>query len=160
MRENLDPIGDVPDQILKDALRESSLVHDDSASEKIELDTKASVLSTGQVQLLALTQSLISFKMKKSRILLMDEPTSQIDEKSQKTILDALIQESKKNQASMIMIAHKLETAVRYSDKIMVMDQGSVNQFDTASNLLKLNEEGEVQASGIFADMVNSLNQQ
>ncbi len=39
------------------------------------------------------------------------------------------------------MIAHKLETAVRYSDRIIVMDQGSVKEFDTAKNLLKVDSE-------------------
>jgi ABC-type multidrug transport system fused ATPase/permease subunit len=39
------------------------------------------------------------------------------------------------------MIAHKLETAVRYSDRIIVMDQGSVKEFDTAKNLLKIDSE-------------------
>lgn len=52
----------------------------------------------------------------------MDEPTSQIDEKSQQQILDALLREATRVQASMIMIAHKLETAVKYSDKILVME--------------------------------------
>ena len=41
----------------------------------------------------------------------------------------------------MLMIAHKLESAIEYSDKILVMDQGSVKEFDTAKNLLKSNEE-------------------
>ena len=39
------------------------------------------------------------------------------------------------------MIANKLETAVRYSDRIIVMDQGSVKEFDTAKNLLKVDSE-------------------
>jgi len=55
------------------------------------------------------------------------------------------------------MIAHKLETAVRYSDKILVMDQGSVSEFDSAKNLLAI-EDGKVTGTGIFADMVRSLN--
>jgi ABC-type multidrug transport system fused ATPase/permease subunit len=64
--------------------------------------------------------------MGKSRILLLDEPTSQIDSKSQKQVLDSLFDETRKSNTSVLMIAHKLETAVRYSDRILVMDQGSV----------------------------------
>jgi ABC-type multidrug transport system fused ATPase/permease subunit len=57
----------------------------------------------------------------------------------------------------MIMIAHKLETAVRYSDRILVMDHGSVAEFDTASNLLAI-EDGQIKGTGVFAEMVRSLN--
>jgi ABC-type multidrug transport system fused ATPase/permease subunit len=56
------------------------------------------------------------------------------------------------------MIAHKLETAVQYCDKILVMDQGSVAEYDTPANLLKI-QDGQVTGSGIFAAMVNSLNE-
>ena len=34
------------------------------------------------------------------------------------------------------MIAHKLETAVEFCDKIIVMDKGAVVEYDTAKNLL------------------------
>lgn len=60
----------------------------------------------------------------------------------------------------MIMIAHKLETAVRYSDRIMVMDQGSVAEYDTARNLLNIDSMNQIQGNGIFADMVRNLNDQ
>jgi len=56
------------------------------------------------------------------------------------------------------MIAHKLETAVQYCDKILVMDQGSVAEYDTPANLLKI-QDSQVTGSGIFAAMVNSLNE-
>lgn len=36
----------------------------------------------------------------------------------------------------MLMIAHRLETAVTFSDKILVMDQGSVAEFSTPFALL------------------------
>lgn len=42
------------------------------------------------------------------------------------------------------MIAHKLESAVRYSDRILVMDQGSVAQFDTARNLLQVDSNNQI----------------
>ena len=42
------------------------------------------------------------------------------------------------------MIAHKLETAVKYCDKILVMDNGSVKEFDTAKELLGLDENNMI----------------
>ena len=35
-----------------------------------------------------------------------------------------------------LMIAHRLETAVTFSDKVLVMDQGSMAEFDHSFKLL------------------------
>jgi ABC-type multidrug transport system fused ATPase/permease subunit len=55
------------------------------------------------------------------------------------------------------MIAHKLESAVRYCDKVLVMDKGSVSEFDTPARLLQL-RDAEITGDSVFADMVRSLN--
>ena len=39
-------------------------------------------------------------------------------------------------KVTVIMIAHRLETAVTYSDQILVMDQGTVVEYDHSYNLL------------------------
>ena len=64
---------------------------------------------------------------------------------------DALIQESMKNEFSdctCLTIAHRVNT-IMDSDRILVMDDGSIHDFDTVSNLLS--------RKGIFADLVNEL---
>ena len=38
--------------------------------------------------------------------------------------------------ATVLMIAHRLETAITYSDKILVMDKGSVAEYDHSFALL------------------------
>jgi ABC-type proline/glycine betaine transport system ATPase subunit len=71
------------------------------------------------------------------------------------------------------MIAHRLETAITYSDKILVMNQGKVAEYDHSFNLLIENVEtfsdfhmsqGRNQViptlptrNTIFASMVKSL---
>lgn len=52
----------------------------------------------------------------------------------------------------MLTVAHRLHT-IMDSDKVLVMDQGRVNQFDAPHLLLQ--EEG-----GIFAGMVQSTGSQ
>ena len=37
---------------------------------------------------------------------------------------------------TVLMVAHRLETAVEYCDKIMVLDQGEIRQFDDPLSLL------------------------
>ena len=60
------------------------------------------------------------------------------------------------------MIAHRLETAVKHADKVLVLDSGRPVQFDhPLPLLLKSVDEmrGEVTANGIFAEMVKALNE-
>lgn len=63
-------------------------------------------------------------------ILLLDEPTSHLDAESQEEVLSNLFQIADENQQTVLMIAHRLDTAVRFCDKILVLDQGELVQFD------------------------------
>jgi ABC-type multidrug transport system fused ATPase/permease subunit len=42
----------------------------------------------------------------------------------------------KNRNTTVMMIAHKLDTAVEFADKILVMDNGEVAEFDTPLSLL------------------------
>lgn len=73
---------------------------------------------------------------KNSRILLLDEPTAQIDYMSQQKVLGALYKNAFDSQMTVLMIAHRLETAITFSDKVLVMDKGQVMEFDHSFVLL------------------------
>ena len=59
------------------------------------------------------------------------------------------------------MVAHRLDTAVEYCDKIMVLDQGQIVQFDVPLRLLVDNEQDEEvnKQDSVFAEMVRALTQ-
>mmetsp|Transcript_34222 Transcript_34222/g.33457 ORF Transcript_34222/g.33457 Transcript_34222/m.33457 type:complete len:108 (-) Transcript_34222:53-376(-) len=76
---------------------------------------------------------------KKGSILLLDEPTSQIDSATQKKVLKNLFQAYK--NCTVFMIAHRLETAVTYSDRVLVLDHGHIMEFQPALKLLVKNIE-------------------
>ena len=59
-----------------------------------------------------------------AKILLLDEPTSHIDAESQKFVLDNLF-ESQRGK-TVVMVAHRLQTAIQYCDKIIVMENGEL----------------------------------
>ncbi|CAF1535414.1 unnamed protein product, partial [Adineta steineri] len=72
--------------------------------------------------------------LKKSKILLIDEATANIDEKT-----DELIQEiisNKFQDRTVITIAHRLNTVAK-SDRILVLDNGVVVNYDTPTNILQ-----------------------
>ena len=87
----------------------------------------ASDLSAGQQQLLTLAYSLLQ---RESQVILLDEPTAQIDYQSQQRVLQSMYDMATVQNMTVMMIAHRLETAVTYSDKILVMDKGTVAEFE------------------------------
>lgn len=77
IKENLDPEHRVSEADVNRALSQAQLTDFNTHS-------MTSSLSTGQIQLLSLAQAFLS---KDSKIVLLDEPTSQIDSVTQKKVL-------------------------------------------------------------------------
>lgn len=64
----------------------------------------------------------------------MDEATANIDVKTEKIIQELINQEFK--HCTVITVAHRINTIIN-SDKVLVMDNGHVVEFDTPENLQK-----------------------
>ncbi len=71
--------------------------------------------------------------LKDAPILILDEPTSSIDSKTEGVILDAL--DDLMEGRTSFMIAHRLST-VRHADQIVVLDQGHVVERGTHEELV------------------------
>ena len=65
--------------------------------------------------------------MNKANIILLDEPTSHIDGKSQEKVLKNLFRLAGERNKTVLMIAHRLETAVTFCEHIMVLDEGRLS---------------------------------
>lgn len=109
------------------------------------LGENASLLSGGQRQRLQLARALV----RRSRILLLDECTSQLDPESQKAVLDTIV--AIKKDRTTIFITHSKE-AMRRCDKIICLEDGRVAESGTYDALMrkggafaKLVSAGEVQ---------------
>jgi ABC-type multidrug transport system fused ATPase/permease subunit len=87
-------------------------------------------LSAGQRQLLTLGRTLL----RDVNILIMDEPTSNIDAETDARIQSTLIRERMRG-VTVITIAHRLQTIVGY-DKVLVMEQGRLVEQGTPHELL------------------------
>ncbi len=86
---------------------------------------------------------------KNAPILILDEPTSAIDSKTESVILDAL--DRLMVGRTSFMIAHRLST-VRRADLILVMDQGRIVQRGTHDELLA--------ADGLYRQLYEMQNRQ
>ncbi|KAJ2644256.1 hypothetical protein GGF44_000722 [Coemansia sp. RSA 1694] len=85
--------------------------------------------SVGQRQLISLCRALLW----RRKIVVLDEATANVDSKTDQIMQSVIRQEFK--DCTVLTIAHRLNT-IMDSDRVLVMDQGRVVEFDTPANLL------------------------
>jgi ABC-type multidrug transport system fused ATPase/permease subunit len=94
------------------------------------LGERGTKISGGERQRVAVARAFL----RDAPILILDEPTSSIDSKTETVILDAL--EKLMEGRTTIMIAHRLST-VRGVDQILVLDHGEIVQRGTHQELVE-----------------------
>lgn len=146
LRENLDPFGNFADDQLWAAIKQAHLlatVQDFEKKLEHEIAENGSNLSVGERQLVCLARALL----RRSKVLIMDEATSAVDNNT-----DNLIQTTIRNEfakMTVLTIAHRLNTIIDY-DRVAVLDKGKIVEFDSPLGLYKKN--------GIFASMCKEAN--
>ncbi|KAJ2109796.1 Transporter of the ATP-binding cassette (ABC) [Coemansia sp. RSA 922] len=171
IRSNLDPFSEHDNSELWLALRRAHLLGDDEQQQRVPSSSRASTVgdepasdstrvaalgrtitnldmpvaesgsnfSQGQRQLIALARALV----KRTRVIILDEATASVDFDT-----DAKIQTTIRNEfteSTLLCIAHRLRTIVDY-DKVLVLDQGEVVEYDSPYSLL-------CKSEGLFKHM-------
>ncbi|KAK4055619.1 hypothetical protein OIV83_000165 [Microbotryomycetes sp. JL201] len=169
IRTNLDPFGQHSDMEMWDALKRAWLVDQSaglSAEDKAAADSRRDSgeklsegivaqpnrfsldlviedeglnLSVGERSLVSLARALV----RDSKIIVLDEATASVDLST-----DAKIQRTIREQftdKTLLIIAHRLRTIID-CDRVLVMSDGQVAEFDTPINLFQ-------KQDGIFASM-------
>jgi ATP-binding cassette subfamily B protein len=93
------------------------------------LSERASNLSQGQRQLLAIARAILA----DPRILILDEATSSVDTRTEQHIQEAMLRLMAGRTS--FVIAHRLST-IRDADQILVIDQGAIVERGTHAQLL------------------------
>ena len=93
-----------------------------------------SQLSGGQKQLL----NLASIMAMQPKVLVLDEPTSQLDPIAASEFLRTVQKINRDLGTTVILSEHRLEEAFTMADKVMVMDQGKVLAYDEPRKIGKL----------------------
>lgn len=94
-------------------------------------DRKPAQLSGGQQQRVALARAVV----KKPLILLLDEPFSALDYKLRKQMQLELKQIQRNLGITFVFVTHDQEEALSMSDRVVVMNQGNIEQIGTPKNV-------------------------
>jgi len=103
---------------VEDALKRSFLW--DEVKDRLNKDARA--LSGGQQQRLCIARALVL----NPQVLLLDEPTSSLDDTSGRVIEDLLLE--LKKECTMILVSHYLDQVKRIADSGMVLSNRQMKQ--------------------------------
>lgn len=87
-----------------------------------KLSTKVKYLSGGQRQSLSLCMA----TMKQPKILLLDEHTAALDPKTSAVIMEKTRELIDRKKITTIMISHNMKDAIKYSDRVIMLDKGKI----------------------------------
>ncbi len=95
-------------------------------------DRSINSLSGGERQRVAIAAVLAL----RPQILLLDEPTSQLDPKSAEDVLRSLTRLNEDLGLTIVLVEHRLERVIRYVDRIIFMEEGKISVDDSARKAL------------------------
>lgn len=87
----------------------------------------------GQKQRVALARTLVM----KPRLLLLDEPLSALDAVIKESIKAKIKQIVDQYNLTTIMVTHDPEEACTMSDRVLILNQGRIAQYDTPENIIE-----------------------
>ncbi len=123
---------DIPEERLQYAIDAAELVQTLNAFPK-GLDTlvgeKGVILSGGQKQRITLARALLQAKP----ILISDDPISQVDMETGARIITAI--RSMIGHCAIVLVSHRL-SAVRFADRIIVIENGRITESGTHESLM------------------------
>ena len=132
LKYNIDPFNKVDNEEIISVLKKIGFEY--TESDDIILDRKieqnGTNLSVGEKQLICICRAIL----RKTKIIVMDEATANIDMTTEEKIQKAL--EYALDNSTVITVAHRIKTIINY-DKILVLNNGEIVEFDTPGNLIK-----------------------
>ncbi len=121
-------------------------------------------LSGGQKQRVALARTMVM----KPRILLLDEPLSALDGVIKESIKDRIKTIAREYHLTTIIVTHDPEEALTLSDRVLIIDQGTIAQYGRPAEIIQKPENDfvrkfilnqlEIKRNNIYALFGSSAN--
>lgn len=97
------------------------------------LDRYPTQLSGGQLQRIGVARA---FAMD-PEIILMDEPFSALDPLTRTQLQDELLYIQSRIKKTIVFVTHDMNEAIKLADRICIMKEGQIVQYDTPENIMK-----------------------
>lgn len=124
---------------------------------KEHLNKKIEQLSGGQKQRVALARTMVM----KPKILLLDEPLSALDGVIKESIKEKIKEIARDFHLTTIIVTHDPEEALTLSDKVLIVNKGSISQYGAPQEIITAPENNfvkefilnqlEIKKNNIFA---------
>ena len=118
------------DKINEDAIRLMKMVNLDPNK---YLGVYPSELSGGQQQRAGVVRAF----MANPEIILMDEPFSALDPITRSQIQNSLLDMQENLKRTIVFVTHDMDEAIKLADRICIMENGQITQFDYPESILK-----------------------
>lgn len=91
-------------------------------------------------------------------VLVLDEPTAGLDPLGSKQILSHINEYHQKEKKTVILVSHNMEDIAKVSQKVMVLDNGRLQMFD--SNRAVFSREEELEKMGLKIPQITKIMKQ
>ena len=92
------------------------------------------------------------------QVLILDEPTAGLDPKGRDELLETVSDLHKRRHTTIILVSHSMEDVARYADRIMVLNEGNLQYFDTPRRVFR--SFRELEKMGLSAPQITYLMQE
>ena len=157
LKFNIDPLNNHTEKEIEDVMREIGFWYicernleenknkpDNEKGLNMIITENGGNISIGERQLICITRAIL----RKSKIIIMDEATASIDVNTENIIQKAI--NNLLNDSTILTIAHRIKTVLN-SDRILVLDNGQVVEFDKPKILL-------ANKNSMFYEFYNNAN--
>lgn len=134
IRENISLIPKLKNESSEDINKKTyDLLNMVGLSPEEYLDKYPSQLSGGQQQRVGVARAFAT----DAEIILMDEPFSALDPITRASLQEELFSLQQELAKTIIFVTHDMNEAIKLADKICIMDNGAIAQYDTPENILR-----------------------